>query len=71
MKALDRIDRKILSELQSNARISYVDLGERVGLSTSPCLERVKRLESDGYITGYTAVLNPELTDENPGCRYG
>ena len=61
MKALDRIDRKILSELQSNARISYVDLGERVGLSTSPCLERVKRLESDGYITGYTAVLNPEL----------
>ncbi|MEM7260233.1 MAG: Lrp/AsnC ligand binding domain-containing protein, partial [Pseudomonadota bacterium] len=39
----------------------YVELGEKIGLSTSPCLERVKRLEADGYILGYTAVLNPEL----------
>ena len=61
MKKLDRTDRRILDELQKNARISYVDLGERVGLSTSPCLERVKRLEADGYISGYTAILNPEL----------
>lgn len=58
-KPLDRIDRNILRELQNNARISYVDLGERVGLSTSPCLERVKRLEKDGYINGYTARLEP------------
>jgi len=61
LKKLDRIDRRILDALQKNARISYVELGERVGLSTSPCLERVKRLESDGYIIGYTAILNPEL----------
>lgn len=61
MKKLDRIDRSILAELQKNARISYVELGELVGLSTSPCLERVKRLENDGYISGYTAILNPEL----------
>ena len=61
MKKLDRIDRRILAELQKNARISYVDLGELVGLSTSPCLERVKRLENDGYISGYTAILNPDL----------
>lgn len=62
-KKLDRIDRKILDELQKNARISYVELGERVGLSTSPCLERVKRLEHDKYISGYTAILNPELLE--------
>lgn len=60
-KKLDRIDRRILDELQKNSRISYVDLGDKVGLSTSPCLERVKRLESDGYILGYTAILNPDL----------
>ena len=61
MKKLDRVDRKILDELQKNARISYVELGERVGLSTSPCLERVRRLEQDQYIVGYTAILNPDL----------
>lgn len=61
MKKLDRIDRRILYELQINARISYVELGEKVGLSTSPCLERVKRLETDGYIQRYTAILNPQL----------
>lgn len=63
IRELDRIDRKILSELQANGRISYVDLGNLVGLSTSPCLERVKRLEKDGYITGYTATVNPNLLD--------
>jgi len=63
LKTLDRVDRKILEELQKNARISYVELGERVGLSTSPCLERVRRLEKDNYILGYTAILNPELLE--------
>lgn len=62
-KKLDRIDRRILDELQKNARISYVELGDKIGLSTSPCLERVKRLEVDGYISGYTAILNPDLLD--------
>ena len=56
---LDRIDRKILRCLQDNGRISFVDLAERVGLSTSPCLERVRRLERDGFIRRYTALLDP------------
>jgi Lrp/AsnC family transcriptional regulator, leucine-responsive regulatory protein len=60
-RALDRIDRHILSCLQKTGRISYTDLAERVGLSTSPCMERVKRLERDGFITGYHAHLNPDL----------
>ncbi len=63
LKKLDRIDRRILNELQKNARISFVDLGTRVGLSTSPCIERVRRLETDGYISGYTTILNPDLMD--------
>lgn len=60
-RKLDRIDRKILRKLQEDGRISYVDLAAAVGLSTSPCLERVKRLEKDGYIKGYTALLEPRL----------
>ena len=63
IRKLDRIDRRILSTLQQNGRISYVDLGEQVGLSTSPCLERVKRLERKGYIKGYSAILDPHLLD--------
>ena len=59
-KSLDRIDRRILREMQNNSRISYVDLGKIVGLSTSPCLERVKRLEKQGYITAYSATLDTE-----------
>ncbi len=58
---LDRIDQRILREMQNNGRISYVDLGKIVGLSTSPCLERVRRLEKQGYIQSYTANLNPNL----------
>ncbi len=63
IKPLNRIDRNILCELQINARVSYVDLASKVGLSTSPCIERVKRLERDGYIRGYTAILEPQLLD--------
>ncbi len=58
-RKLDRLDRKILRKLQENGRISYVDLAAAVGLSTSPCLERVKRLEKDGVIKGYTALIDP------------
>jgi len=54
---LDRIDLKILTELQKNGRITNVDLAAAVGLSPSPCLTRVKRLEQAGYITGYGAQL--------------
>lgn len=59
-KTLDRIDKKILVELQKNGRISNVELSKRVGLSPTPCLERVRRLESTGIIEGYRAILNPE-----------
>ena len=59
-KKLDRIDRNILAELQKSGRISNVELAKKVGLSPTPCLERVKRLEADDYILGYRAVLNPQ-----------
>ncbi|GHE82589.1 leucine-responsive transcriptional regulator Lrp [Thalassotalea profundi] len=62
-KKLDRIDRNILVELQKNAKLSNVQLSKKVGLSPTPCLERVKRLEHDKYILGYQAILNPELLD--------
>jgi Lrp/AsnC family leucine-responsive transcriptional regulator len=58
-KTIDRIDRNILVELQKNARLSNVELSKRVGLSPTPCLERVKRLEKENYIKGYQAILNP------------
>jgi len=56
---LDRIDRKILVELQQDGRLSNVELARRVGLSATPCLERVKKLEREGYILGYKAVVDP------------
>lgn len=59
VKDLDRIDRNILNELQTDGRISNVELSKRVGLSPTPCLERVKRLEKQGFINGYTALVNP------------
>lgn len=62
-KALDGIDIKILNELQRNGKISNIDLSKKVGLSPTPCLERVKRLEKQGVIMGYRALLNPELLD--------
>ncbi|HBC2022002.1 TPA: leucine-responsive transcriptional regulator Lrp [Vibrio cholerae] len=62
-KDLDRIDRNILNELQKDGRISNVELSKRVGLSPTPCFERVRRLERQGFITGYTALLNPQYLD--------
>jgi len=63
VKKLDRIDRNILSELQKDGRLSNVELSRRVGLSPTPCLERVKRLEAESFITGYKAILNPIKLD--------
>jgi len=57
---MDRIDYKILAELQADGRLSNQTLSERVGLSPSPCLRRVRALESQGIITGYTAVVDQE-----------
>jgi DNA-binding Lrp family transcriptional regulator len=55
---LDRIDLKILAKLQQSGRITNVELADAVGLSPSPCLTRVKRLEQAGFITGYGAHIN-------------
>ena len=57
---LDRIDRSILRVLQQDGRISFTELGEWVNLSTTPCTERVRRLEREGVILGYHARLNPQ-----------
>jgi Lrp/AsnC family leucine-responsive transcriptional regulator len=54
---LDAIDRRIIAALQEDGRLSNVELADRVGLSPSPCLRRVKRLEAEGYIEGYRASL--------------
>ncbi len=55
---LDRIDLNILAQLQRHGRMSNVDLAEAVNLTPSPCLQRTKRLEAAGYITGYGAQLD-------------
>jgi len=59
-RPFDKIDLKILRHLQSNGRMSMTELAEKVGLSTTPCTERVRRLERDGVIEGYYARLNPQ-----------
>jgi Lrp/AsnC family transcriptional regulator, leucine-responsive regulatory protein len=56
---LDATDRRILSVLQAEGRISNLDLAERVGLSPTPCGRRLRRLEETGVITGYGARINP------------
>jgi Lrp/AsnC family transcriptional regulator, leucine-responsive regulatory protein len=58
--ALDKIDRHILAALQANARLRNVELADVVGLSASPCLRRVKRLEETGVIRGYATLVDPE-----------
>ena len=55
----DAIDKKILHELQRNARISWVELSEKVNLSASACQRRVQSLEEDGVITGFSATIDP------------
>ncbi len=54
---LDEIDSRIIAALQANGRLSNVELADRVGLSPSPCLRRVKRLEREGYVEAYRAML--------------
>lgn len=58
---LDRIDRRILRDLQDDGRMTNVDLAKRAGISAPPCLRRVRALEETGYIRGYHADINPEL----------
>lgn len=60
---LDQVDRNILRALQTEGRLSNVELARRVSLSPTPCLERVRRLEREGYIKGYRALLDPMKLD--------
>jgi Lrp/AsnC family transcriptional regulator, leucine-responsive regulatory protein len=65
MRELDRIDRRILDLLQKNGRLSMTELAHKIGLSATPCTERVKRLERDGVITGYHARVSPQALGKN------
>jgi len=58
-KIADDFDLKILHELRADARITNNELAERIGLSPSPCLRRVRRLEETGVIRGYTTLVDP------------
>ncbi|OOO31059.1 AsnC family transcriptional regulator [Agrobacterium sp. YIC 4121] len=60
-KIADPIDRRILKELSADARITNNELAERVGLSASACLRRLRRLEEMGAIKGYSAIINPAI----------
>jgi Lrp/AsnC family leucine-responsive transcriptional regulator len=60
---VDAIDRKILRKLQADARASLQEIGQAVGLSTSPCWERIRKLEAAGVIEGYTVRLNAQALD--------
>lgn len=60
---LNKVDRHILQVLQAEGRISFTELGKRVGLTTTPCIERVRKLERDGYIAGYSALLDSNKLD--------
>lgn len=62
---LDEVNRKILRLLQKNARISNTELADKVNLSPTPCLRRLKRLQEDGYIEGYSAILNKKAIGLN------
>jgi DNA-binding Lrp family transcriptional regulator len=56
---MDAIDRNIIAELQRDGRLSNIELADRVGLTPAPCLRRVKRLESENVILGYSARIAP------------
>ncbi|MFN3688165.1 Lrp/AsnC family transcriptional regulator [Salinarimonas sp.] len=56
---IDEIDKRILRELQADGRVQNVELARRVGLSPSPCLRRVRRLEEAGIVRGYAALVDP------------
>lgn len=61
--SLDSVDRRILRELQRSGRISNADLADKINLSASACHRRVQRLETDGYIDGYVALVNSRKAD--------
>ncbi|WP_427924654.1 Lrp/AsnC family transcriptional regulator [Streptomyces sp. cg40] len=62
---MDAIDKAIIAELERDGRLTNVELALRVGLTTGPCLRRVQRLETDGVILGYRAVIDPASVDRS------
>ncbi|WP_190323915.1 MULTISPECIES: Lrp/AsnC family transcriptional regulator [Rhodobacterales] len=60
MSDLDATDRRILKQLQNEGKLTNIELSNRIGLSPSPCLSRVRALEQSGVISGYVALVNPE-----------
>lgn len=65
MVKIDKTDKAIIRELQTNAKATLVSIAEKVGLSKTPCQQRIKRLENAGVITGYTARVNRRVLGEN------
>ena len=64
---LSAIDRKILRALQEDGRMTVQAIADRVGLSASPCLRRIRQLETAGIISGYAATVDQNDEDETPG----
>lgn len=62
---VDHIDRAILNELKNNAKTTLTEIAERVGLSKTPCQQRIKRMEQAGVITGYTTRVNHRILGES------
>ena len=63
--AIDKIDRSLLNLLQSNTKLNTKELAQKVGLSVTPTYERIKRLEQQGYIKQYVAILDRKLINKN------
>ena len=63
--AIDKIDRSLLNLLQNNTKLNTKELAQKVGLSVTPTYERIKRLEKQGYIKHYVAILDRKLIDKN------
>ena len=60
IQRMDAIDRKILAVVQEDASLSVAEIGQRVGLSSTPCWKRLQKLEAEGVITGRVALIDPE-----------
>ena len=65
MTNIDSFDHKILELLQNDGRMTITDLSNHIGLSKTPCLKRVQKLEAAGYIRGYKAIINHDLIENN------
>ena len=65
MPTIDSFDHKILTLLQGDGRMTVTELSNQIGLSKTPCLNRIKKLEASGYIKGYKAIIDHELVENN------